>query len=118
MDSNMIRERYSNVKCEKRWRNKIFDLLSPKQRKIFVLDDQIGVSSSSTSVADLFSKRSLHKNLTVIYLVQHVYNQSKSQITISLNLHYSEVFCNGQDASQFRTMANRICPTDGKWLVD
>ena len=78
----------------------------------------MGVASSSTSVADLFNKGSHQRNLTVIYLVQNVYNQGTSQRTISLNSHYSVVFCNGRDASQFRTMAYQICPNDGKWLVD
>ena len=27
-------------------------------------------------------------------------------------------FLNGRDASQFRTMAYKICPNDDKWLVD
>ena len=103
-DSDLIRERYSVVEFEKVWRDKIFDSLSQEQRNILVLDDQIKVASSSTSIADLFTKGSHHRNLTVIYLVQNVYNQGKSQITISLNSHYSVVFRNGRDASQFRTI--------------
>ena len=106
------------VLFEKGWRDEIFDLLSLKQRNILVLDDQMGVASSSTSVADLFTKGAHHKNLTVIYLVQNVYNQGKSQRTISLNSNYSVVFRNGRDASQFRTMAYQICPNKSMWLID
>ena len=50
--------------------------------------------------------------------MQNVNNQGKSEMTISLNSHYSVVFRNGRDASQFRTMAYQICPNEGKWLVD
>ena len=50
--------------------------------------------------------------------MQNVYNQGKSQRTISLNFHYSVMFRNGRDASQFRTMAYQICPSNGHWLVD
>ena len=50
--------------------------------------------------------------------MQNVYNQGKSQKTISLNSHYSDVFRNGRDALHFRTMAYQICSNDGKWLVD
>ena len=78
----MIRERYHGIEFEKWWSDEIFDSLSPEQRNILVLDDQMGVASSSTSVADLFTKGSHHRNLTVIYLVQNVYNQGKSQRTI------------------------------------
>ena len=76
------------------------------------------VANSSLSVADFFTKGSHHRNLIVIYLVQNVYNNDKSQRTISLNLHYSVVFCNGSDASQFHTMAYQICQNNSKWLID
>ena len=114
----MIRERYHGLEFENGLRDDIFDSLTPEQRNILVLDNQMGVASSSKSVSDLFTKGSHHKNLTVIYLVQNVYNQGKSQRTISLNFHYSVVFRNGRDASQFRTMAYQICPSNGHWLVD
>ena len=114
----MICERYPGIEFEKGWRDDIFDSLSPDQRNILVLNDQIAVTSSSKSVADLFTKGSRHRNLTVIYLMQNVYNQGKSRRTISLNSHYSVVFRNCRDASQFRTMAYQICYRDGQWLVD
>ena len=85
LDYDIIRERYSCIEFEKGWRDEIFDSLSPEQRIILVLDDQMGVASSSTSVADLFTKGSHQRNLTVIYLVHNVYNQNNSQRTISLN---------------------------------
>ena len=50
--------------------------------------------------------------------MQNVYNQSKSQKTISINFHYSVVFCNGRDALQFRTMAYQICLSNEHWLVN
>ena len=74
----MIRERYLGIEFEKGWCDEIIDSLSPEQRNILVLDDQMGVASSSTSVADPFTKGSQHRNLTVIYLMQNVYNQGKS----------------------------------------
>ena len=90
-DYDLIRERYSVIEFENGWRDEIFDSLNPEQRNILVLDNQMGVASSSTSVADLVTKGSHHRYLTVIYLVQNVYNQGKSQRTISLNSHYSVV---------------------------
>ena len=92
--------------------------MSPEQRNILVLDDQMGVASASAKVGYLFTKASHHRNLTVIFLVQNVYNKGTRRRRISLNSHYTVVFRNGLDASQFRTMAYQICPNDGKWLVD
>ena len=117
-DYDMIRERYPSIKFENGWRDDIFDSLTQEQRNILVLDDWMGIASSSKSVSDLFTKGSHHRHLTVSYLVQNVYNQGKSQRTISLKSHYSVVFRNGRYASQFRTMAYQICPSNGHWLVD
>ena len=55
-DYDMICKQYPGIEFEKEWRDEIFYLLSPEQRNILVLDDQMGVASSSTSVADLFTK--------------------------------------------------------------
>ena len=43
-DYDLIRERYSGIEFEEGWRDEIFDSLSPEQRNILVLDDQIGGS--------------------------------------------------------------------------
>ena len=71
---DMIRERYHGIEFEKGWRDEIFDSLSHEQRNILVLDDQMGVASFNSSVADLFTKGSHHRILSVIYLVPNVYN--------------------------------------------
>ena len=83
----MSRERYPSIELEKGWRDEIVYSLSPEQRNFLVLDDQMCVASSSTSVADLFTKGLHQRNLTVIYLVHNVYNQGKSQRTILLDSH-------------------------------
>ena len=66
----MIRERYTSIEFEKKWCDEIFDSLSSVQRNILVLYDKMGIASSSASMADLFTKGSHNKKLTVIYMVQ------------------------------------------------
>ena len=61
-----ISERYPGIEFEKEWRGEIFDSLSSVQPNILVVDDQMGVASSSTSVADLIINGSHNRNLTVI----------------------------------------------------
>ena len=50
--------------------------------------------------------------------MQIVFNQGKSQRTISLNLHYSVIFLNGRGVLLFCIKAYQIWLNDGKWLVD
>ena len=40
----MIRKRYHVIELEKGWRDEIFDSMSPEQRNILILDDQMGVA--------------------------------------------------------------------------
>ena len=70
LDYDMIRERYTSIEFEKKWCDEIFDSLSSVQRNILVLYDKMGIASSSASMADLFTKGSHNKKLTVIYMVQ------------------------------------------------
>ena len=51
----MMRDRYFGIEFDKGWHDEIS--LSPEQRNILVLDDQMGVASSSTSVADCFYQK-------------------------------------------------------------
>ena len=117
-DYDMICEQYPNIEFDKKLRDDNFNSLSHVQRNILVLDDQMCVASSSLSVADLFTRLSHHRNVTVIYFVQNVYTYGTCERTIFLNSQYSVVFRNGRDASQFRTMAYQICSNSSNWLID
>ena len=65
-DYKSIREPYPCIEFEHKWRDERFDLYCHEHRNILILDDQMGVASSSKSVADLVTKKSHHRNLTVV----------------------------------------------------
>jgi hypothetical protein len=73
---------------------------------------------SSKTISTIFTKASHHRNLTVLYLVQNIFNKSKNQRTISLNTHYNIVFRNPRDVSQFRILAQQMFPTNTHWLLE
>ena len=100
------------------WRENLYASIRPDDRNLLILDDQINEAGDSKTLSKVFTKGSHHRNLTVIYLVQNVFNQSKSQRTVSLNSHYNVVFRNRRDASQFRTLAYQMCPDNARWLLD
>lgn len=54
--------------------------------------------SSSQSITKCFIKELHYDNLTVLYLVQNVYYNGKSQRTISINSHYNAVSHKSRDA--------------------
>ena len=82
---------------------------------LLVLDDMM--DSLDSGVADLFTKGSHHKNISVIAVTQNVFHQSKFQRTISLNTHYMVLFKNPRDASQIQYLAQQMYPKDPEYLV-
>ena len=80
-----------------------------------VLDDMM--DSLEGGVADLFTKGSHHKNISVIVVTQNVFHQSKFQRTISLNTHYMILFKNPRDGSQIQHLARQMYPKDPEYLV-
>ena len=74
-------------------------------------------AGSSYMLQNLSTKGSHNRNLTIIYLLQNMYNAGTSQRTVSLNKHYNVVFNNPQDARHFRCLASQMHPGDFYWRI-
>ena len=59
-------------------------------------------------IADLFTKCSHHKNISIVYLTQNVFPQGKACRDIALNTQYLVLFNNLIDRQQVATLARRI----------
>ena len=51
--------------------------LDISQRNLIVLDDLMAQSSKDKRIADLFTKGSHHRNLSIIYIVQNIFHQGE-----------------------------------------
>jgi len=117
-DYEMARALYPHIEFVHGWSDEVADSLRSDERNLIIIDDQMSEAGDSKSLCDLFTKGAHHRNLTVMYLVQNVYNKGRSQRTVSLNTHYNIVFRNERDASQFRSLASQMQPHDARWLID
>ena len=61
-------------------------MLDSINRNLFIIDM---MGEKDTVIAKLFTKKSHHGNLSVIYIVQNLFHQSKDHRTISLNASLS-----------------------------
>ena len=73
----------------------ILDSIDPEKR--IVIDDFMGEKDGVFS--KLFTKKSHHGNLSVIYIVRNLFHHSKEHRTISLNASYLRLTKNVRDAS-------------------
>ena len=88
------------------------DMLDDSKRTIIVIEDLM--SETNRSVSKLFTKRSHHRNVSMIYVSQNLYSKNKENRTISLNTHYLVLFKNSREVSQIACLGRQIYPYDSK----
>ena len=71
---------------------------------ILVLDDLMAEGGNEKEVMDLFTKRSHHQNITVLYLCQDMFPPGKYAKTITRNSHYIVAFKNPRDQLSMRNI--------------
>lgn len=79
-----------------------------EKRRLLVLDDLM--SETDARVTKLFTKGSHHRNVSVLYIVQNIFDRNKELRTISLNSHYIVLFKNPRDGSQITNLAKQMYP--------
>ncbi|KAJ8677278.1 hypothetical protein QAD02_013065 [Eretmocerus hayati] len=86
--------------------------------KFLIVDDLMHESSSSDSLASLFTKGSHHRGLSIIYITQNIHHQGKGQRDISLNAHYIVICRNLRDRSQIQHLSRQLMPEIPKFLQE
>ena len=102
------------IKFEQGLSDNILDSINPETRNLFIVDDMMGEKDGI--IAKLFTKKSHHGNLSVIYIVQNLFHHSKEHRTISLNASYLCLTKNVRDASQIVHLAKQLYPNNTKFF--
>jgi len=76
------------------------------------------MQETNDTVANLFTKGSHHRNVSVVYLTQNLFPKNKFARTMSLNAHYMVLFKNPRDATQFANLARQIYPKRSQFAVE
>lgn len=83
---------------------------------LLVIDDLM--QETDETVANLFTKGSHHRNVSVVFLAQNLFPKNKFARTMSLNAHYIVLFKNPRDASQFANLARQMYPKQWQFAVE
>jgi len=86
------------------------------QPTMLIIDDLM--SETNQLVADIFTKISHHRDISVIYMTQNVFDKNKYARTISLNAHYLVLFKNPRDANQFAVLSRQMYPESWRFAVE
>ena len=116
----MVLWRIPDVILNRRWgrlSTSLTDLdnLDPREKHLIILDDLM--DETDQRVASLFTKKSHHRNISIMYIVHNLFHRGKYHRTISLNAHYMVVFKNPRDLSQNMSVAHQIYPQRTKYFL-
>ena len=86
------------------------------KRHLIIIDDLM--KETDARVTQLFTKYSHHSNVSVVYIIQNVFDKNKENRTISLNSHYLVLFKNPRDATQIVNLAKQMYPGQNRFLKE
>ena len=86
--------------------------------KAMVFDDMMMQCANSELIAQAFTQKRHHQNLSVILILQNLNCQGKVMRNVHLNTEYVVIFRNPRDKSQFGHLARQLEPKHSKALVD
>ena len=92
--------------------------INPGKRNLIIFDDLMTEAKCDQRMADLFTKGSHHRNISIVYLTQNVFPQGKACRDIALNTQYLVLFNNPIDRQQVRTLARRIYPSTSAMFTE
>lgn len=89
----------------------------PSGYDLIIVDDLMNELGADNRLLNLFTKGSHHNNISVIFIVQNIFHQSKHMRGISLNCQYLIIMKNPRDKSQIHCLARQIYPTNSKKFI-
>ena len=92
------------------------DTLDHREKHLVILDDLM--DETDQRVASLFTKKSHHRNISVMCIVQNLFHRGKHHRTISLKAHYMVVFKNPRDVSQIMALPHQMYPQRTKSCLE
>ena len=112
-----LQERHPNLEFVHGVPHDLMASLDPNLRNMVILDDQMSKIGNDKSLGDYFTEGSHHLNLSIIYIVQNLFDSGSQHRKVSLNTQYFVIFKNPRDIGQIRTMASQIYGKKSDFLV-
>ena len=107
-----------NVELIEGFPDNLSDMIRGHDHSLVVLDDLMSQCSNDQRVADLFTRGSHRRGISVLYLMQNLFAPGKLLRTISLNSHYFVIFRNHRDSLGISTLAKQMFPGRTDYLVE
>jgi len=87
-------------------------------RNLIIIDDNMHLIVNDLTMSDLFTKKSHHKNITVIFIVQNLFPKGNYTRDISSNVQYIVLMSNPRERLQIRTLSSQIEGVNSGFILD
>jgi hypothetical protein len=86
------------------------------RQSLVIIDDLM--NEVDQNVANLFTKLSHHRNVSVVFVTQNLFHRNRHVRTMNLNTHYLILFKNPRDANQVATLARQMYPGKSNFVLE
>ena len=94
---NKLKVVFPYIEFKKGYSDSLYDGFDPDETNLLVIDDQMEGAGKTDTLSTLFTVGSHHRNLTIIYIEQNLFDKGKSSRPVGLNTHYNIIFRNNAD---------------------
>ena len=93
------------------------NIFPSNQHNLLVIDDCMDIGVNHDELMKAFTMYRHHRKLSVIFLVQNLFQQGKHSRTISLNANYIILFKSVRDRLQIRILAQQMFPGQREYFL-
>ena len=91
----------------------LYDSFNVNQRNMLASDYQMTEAGKSIQLEKYFVQASHHRNLTIVFIVQNIFEKGKAMRTATLNANYLVLYKTPRDRGQVAILGRQMYPA--KW---
>ncbi len=96
------------IECYDKISSHLLNSFKSNSRNLIIFDDQMHNLTNDILISDLFTKKSHHSNISVIFLTQNLFPKSKYMRDISINSNYIVLMRNPREKLQIKILLSQI----------
>ncbi len=89
----------------------LYNNIDSSYNNLVILDDAMSKLGNSSVLEKFFTEGSHHRNISIVYIVQNLFDKGRSHRTVSLNSQYIFLFKNPRDAGQIASLGRQMYGT-------
>lgn len=94
------------------------DTLDTSQNTVIIYDDLADSEATYKEMVKIFTKKSHHRNMSVVFITQNLFSANKYSRTISLNASYVVLMKSPRDKLQIMHLARQVYPKNFKFMIE